>query len=86
MHPQDTSRLTLSISRETDLALRSFLGAQGMRKGDLSKFVEEAVRRHLFEQTVRIVKDRHVGMDAEQLQQQIDAALSDVRRELHPAR
>ena len=44
MSNEETTRLTVTFSRETDLALRAFLGAQGMRKGDLSKFIEDAVR------------------------------------------
>lgn len=34
MSNEETTRLTVTLSRETDLALRAFLGAQGMRKGD----------------------------------------------------
>ena len=40
----ETVRWTIKVSPETDLSLRGFLGAQGMKKGDLSKFVEDAVR------------------------------------------
>ncbi|HTS70515.1 MAG TPA: ribbon-helix-helix domain-containing protein [Terriglobia bacterium] len=32
------------LNKETDLTLRTFLGARGMKKGDLSKFIEEAGR------------------------------------------
>ncbi len=35
-------RWSLKISKDTDLTLRTFLGSQGMKKGDLSKFVEDA--------------------------------------------
>ena len=37
-------RWNIKVSKETDLTLRTFLGSQGMKKGDLSKFIEEAVR------------------------------------------
>jgi hypothetical protein len=40
-------RWTLSVSRETDIALRTWLAANGLRKGDLSRFVEEAVQERL---------------------------------------
>lgn len=40
-------RWTLSVSRETDIALRTWLAGNGLRKGDLSRFVEEAVRERL---------------------------------------
>src|ERR1700731_4813636 len=33
--PEETTRLTITWSKEADHALRSYLGAQGMKKGDL---------------------------------------------------
>lgn len=44
---EDTVRWSLKVSRQTDAALRSHLGQKGARKGDLSKFVQEAVRAKL---------------------------------------
>ena len=44
---ESTVRWSLKVSRETDKALRSHLGQTGGRKGDLSKFVQEAVRARL---------------------------------------
>ena len=41
---EDVVRWNIKVSRETDLALRTLLGSQGMKKGDLSKFIEDAVR------------------------------------------
>ena len=41
-------RWNIKVSKETDLTLRMFLGSQGMKKGDLSKFIEQAVRAHVF--------------------------------------
>jgi hypothetical protein len=38
----DTVRWSLKVSRETDEALRAYLGRSGGRKGDLSKFVQQA--------------------------------------------
>ena len=54
---RETTRLTITWSKEADLALRSYLGSQGMKKVDLSKFIEEAVRRHIFHQTVREARE-----------------------------
>jgi len=48
MSAEETTRLTVTFTRETDLALRAYLGAQGMRKGDLSKFIEDAIRWRMF--------------------------------------
>src|ERR1035438_3892662 len=32
-------RWSITVSKDTDLTLRTFLGSQGMKKGDLSKFI-----------------------------------------------
>jgi hypothetical protein len=44
----ETTRLTITWSKKADHALRTFLGSQGMKKGDLSKFIAEAVRCRIF--------------------------------------
>lgn len=44
---EDTVRWSLKVSRETDEALRTHLGRSGARKGDLSKFVQDAVQAQL---------------------------------------
>lgn len=52
-----TVRWNIAVSQDTDQALRVFLASQGGgRKGDLSKFVEEAVRTHILELTVEQAK------------------------------
>ena len=56
MPAHEATRLTISRSKDTDLALRSFLGARGLKKGALSAFIEDAVRWRLFEQTDRDVR------------------------------
>lgn len=50
--PEASTRWTVSVSRDTDIAVRSFLAQRGLEHGDLSKFIEEAVRWRVFEQTV----------------------------------
>ena len=47
---EDSVRWSLKVSRETDEALRAHLGQTGGRKGDLSRFVQEAVRARLKEE------------------------------------
>jgi hypothetical protein len=74
-------RWNLKVSRETDLSLRTFLGARGMKKGDLSKFVEEAVRRRIFDHTVQDLKARNAETAPAALQQLIDEAVREVRHE-----
>jgi hypothetical protein len=74
-------RWTIKVSKETDLSLRTFLGAQGMKKGDLSRFVEEAVRWRVLDQTVQGIKDRNRDISPEELEAAIDAAVREVRAE-----
>jgi len=50
---EEAVRWSVKVSKDTDLTLRTYLGAQGMKKGDLSKFIEEAVRRRVFQCTIR---------------------------------
>ena len=75
------ARWSLSVSPETDASLREYLGAQGMKKGDLSRFVEEAVRWRMLDGTVQGIKQRNADQSDAHLQGLIDAALDAVR---HP--
>jgi len=74
-------RWNIKVSRETDLTLRTFLGAQGAKKGDLSKFIEEAVRWRVFHCTVQEIRERNADTDPEELQRIIDEAVREVRAE-----
>jgi hypothetical protein len=44
-------RWSLKVSKETDESLRAHLGRAGGRKGDLSRFVQEAVQARLKAET-----------------------------------
>jgi hypothetical protein len=79
----ESVRWTIKVSPETDRSLRGFLGAQGMKKGDLSKFVEDAVRWRMLDRTVQAVKDRNQDIPAEMLEALIDEAVRDVRAAMH---
>ena len=59
--------------------MRSFLGAQGMKKGDISKFIEEAVRWRIFHQTVGEAREAFADVSPDELQKMIDKAVEDVR-------
>ena len=78
---QEAVRWNIKVSRETDLTLRTYLGAQGAKKGDLSKFIEEAVRWHVFHRTVQDIKERNADTDPDELQRIIDGAVNEVRAE-----
>ena len=72
-------RWNIVVSEEVDLSLRRHLGARGMRKGDLSKFIEEAVRWKLLDETVQKMKARNKGKSHRQIASQVDQALTEVR-------
>ena len=72
-------RWNIKVSKETDLTLRTFLGSQGAKKGDLSKFIEEAVRWRVFHRTVQDIKARNADTDPDELQGIIDNAVREVR-------
>jgi len=76
-------RWTVKVSKETDISLRTFLARQGLKKGDLSKFIEEAVRWRVFDKTVQAVKSRNKDVLDEDLQGIIDAAVKTARGKKH---
>lgn len=86
MPESELTRLTIVWSKDTDLALRSHLGAQGFKKGALSKFVEDAVKWRLFDQTVGQVREAFTDVPADELQNIIDEAVTSVRKEKHRQR
>ena len=79
MAEPETTRLTITWSKQADLALRSFLGAQGMKKGDISRFFEEAVLWRIVHQTVRQAREGFTRVSPDERQKMIDEAVEDVR-------
>lgn len=73
------TRWNLSIPEETDRAVRRFLARDGGGKDGLSRLVDEAVRRYLFDLTVRRVKERNAGCDQDELLDLIDAEVDALR-------
>jgi hypothetical protein len=55
--PDDTIRQTVPVSKETASAVRRFFARRGMREGDLAKFIEDAVKWRVFEQTMAEARD-----------------------------
>lgn len=77
----ELARWSLKVSRDTDIALRTLLATRGGRKGDLSRFVEEAVNREVLRETVRDVQARNVEADSAEIERlvadELDAMRSD---------
>jgi hypothetical protein len=83
---EEAVRWNIKVSKKTDLTLRTYLGSQGMKKGDLSKFIEEAVRWRVFHRTVQDIKAQNADTDPDELQGLIDDAVREVRAERSPKR
>jgi Ribbon-helix-helix domain len=77
--PKEAVRWNIKVSKDTDLTLRTFLGARGARKGDLSKFIEEAVRWRVFHRTIQDIRERNADTDPDELQRIIDESVREVR-------
>jgi hypothetical protein len=72
----DTVRWNIAVSADTDQSLRIFLASQGGgRKGDLSRFIEQAVRAHILELTAEKVKAANAGVPEEELTAIVEEAV-----------
>lgn len=72
-------RWNLVIPEKTDRAVRTFLARTGGKKGDLSRFVDEAVRRRVLDLTVRAIKDRNARYDQQEILDLIDEEVNAAR-------
>jgi len=70
-------RWSIVVPGDTDRALRAYLGAKGTKKGDLSRFVDEAVQVRLFDLTVKDVKERNRQHSLAEILEAVEEALSD---------
>jgi hypothetical protein len=74
-------RWNVAVSADTDQSLRMFLASQGGgRKGDLSRFIEEAVRAHILELTAEQAKAANANIDEADMTAMIDEALQWARK------
>ena len=73
------SRWHLSIPDRTDRAVRTFLARTGGRKGDLSRFVDDAVRRRLLDLMLGDIKARNAGYDQQEILDLIDEEVEAAR-------
>jgi len=74
-------RWSIKVSKSTDVAVRSLLAQKGMKKGDLSKFIEDAARRRVFQQTVQEARARNAHVPPAEIEEAIEEALAEVRAE-----
>jgi hypothetical protein len=84
----NTVRWTIKVSRDTDISVRTLLARRGMKKGDLSKFIEDAVRGHVLDQAVKDAKRKNRQVPVRTLLGVVDEAVAAIRtsRRTHRAR
>lgn len=70
------TRWNVAVSTETDQALRIFLATQGGgRKGDLSRFIEEAVRAQILELSAGQAKAANAGIAEAEIDAMVNEAI-----------
>ena len=73
----NTVRWNIAVSPELDQSVRMFLAAQGGgRKGDLSRFIEEAVRAHMLELSAEEAKAANSAISERDIDAMVDEALA----------
>lgn len=73
------ARWSIVISDDTDRSIRSYLARTGGKKGDLSRFVDRAVRQAVFWETLESTWERNRRLAAEEAQALADEAVAQVR-------
>jgi len=67
----------LVVSKETDESVRQFLASEdGGRNGDLSLFVEDAVRKQIFDATLRKVHEQNANVPYEEIEAAVEESLA----------
>ena len=73
------TRWNIVISDDTDRTVRSYLARTGGKKGDLSRFVDRAVRQAVFWETVESIWRRNKHLSAGEAQALADEAVAQAR-------
>lgn len=81
MGESETVRWTISVPKETDVSLRTYLAQGGLKKGNLSEFVADAVRWRLFDLNVTEARAKNASASSDEIEHAIDEALAEVRAE-----
>lgn len=76
---EDVTRWTVNVGSQTDIDLRTYLAQRGMKKGDLSKFIEDAVKWRLFDLTLNEVRVGFGDIDPGELDALIGEAVAAAR-------
>ena len=75
----ESVRWTVVVDRAMDIDLRTHLAQRGTKKGDLSKYIADAVRWRLLEDAVAEAREGFKDMEPDEFTALIDEALVAVR-------
>ena len=80
----NTVRWNIAVSPDTDQSVRMYLAGQGGgRKGDLSRFIEEAVRAHILELSAEQAKAANADVNEADLASIVAEAVEWTRSREH---
>jgi hypothetical protein len=73
----NTTRWNLVVPKQLDSDLRKLLASEGRsKKGELSKFVAEAVSKYIFDATLKIVRERNKNVPYEEIEAAVEESLA----------
>lgn len=75
----DATRWTVNVATETGIEVRTYLAQRGIKKGDLSKFIEEAVKWRLLDLALSEAWSAFEDMSPEKMDDLIDEAVASAR-------
>lgn len=73
------TRWNLNVPDETDRDVRMLLGRRGFKKGDLSRFVIDAVRREVLRAAIEETRERFEDLTPKQADRLADEAVENAR-------
>lgn len=76
---EEITRWTVNVDSRTDIDLRTYLAQRGMKKGDLSKFIEDAVKWRLLDLTITEAREAFADTDTAELDALINEAIDAAR-------
>jgi Ribbon-helix-helix domain len=78
----ESVRWTIVVDKATDINLRTHLAERGLRKGALSKYVEDAVNRQLMREIMDEAALGFADLSEQEGQDLVDEALAEVRQDI----
>ncbi len=82
----NTTRWSLVVPTEVDRSVREFLAVDGReKKGELSRFVTEAVNRQVPQEAMRSARERNNDLNADEVEALVEESLDWARAQMRQA-